>query len=162
MRRKVFTILTVVWMVVIFLFSSQDADDSTQVSNSVGKLVGRLFVPGYEQWSMEEQESFAEKIDHPVRKCAHATEYAVLGILLTGAVVDTDSLKSGRGTYFMQIGICVLIGALYACSDEIHQLFVPGRSGQVADVLIDSTGVAVGTALAAVILRCISEKKNVS
>ena len=48
----------------------------------------------------------------------------------------------------MKAGWAWVVGTLYAASDEIHQLFVPGRSGQLRDVLLDSDGVAAGILLA--------------
>ena len=79
MRRKVFLAITLLCMAAIFLFSSRTGAESTGDSYFVGNIVGEVFVPGFDKWSPEEQQAFAEKIDHPVRKTAHAMEYAVLG-----------------------------------------------------------------------------------
>ena len=81
LRRKVFLVLMLVMMVCIFLFSSRTSVDSTEDSYYVGRLVSELFVPDFDEWSAEDQQAFIEKIDHPVRKTAHATEYAVLAML---------------------------------------------------------------------------------
>lgn len=86
-RKKagiIWLIFTLVWMVVIFSFSAREADESAAKSHSVGKMIGRLVIPEYRSWSEDKQGQFAEKIDFPVRKCAHASEYAVLGILILG------------------------------------------------------------------------------
>ena len=146
-RNKIFLILAVLWMVVIFSFSARPAEQSTGDSRWAGHMIGQLFVPGFEDWSDKEQETFAEKVDHPVRKTAHAMEYAVLGLLTAGAYIR-------RGTSIRK-GILVPwgIAALYAASDEFHQLFVPGRSGQVSDVVLDSAGVLAGVLLLAGIRR---------
>lgn len=66
----------------------------------------------------------------PVRKLAHLGEYAVLGALAGRA--------AGRPLP------ALALGAAYAATDEWHQTFVPGRSGQAADVLLDSAGAAAG------------------
>lgn len=134
-------------MVVIFSFSARPAEQSTGDSRWAGHMIGQLFVPGFEDWSDKEQEAFAEKVDYPVRKTAHAMEYAVLGLLTAGAYIR-------RGTSIRK-GILVPwgIAALYAASDEFHQLFVPGRSGQVSDVVLDSAGVLAGVLLLAGIRR---------
>ena len=134
-------------MAVIFSFSARPAEQSTGDSRWAGHMIGQLFVPGFEDWSDKEQEAFAEKVDHPVRKTAHAMEYAVLGLLTAGAYIR-------RGTSIRK-GILVPwgIAALYAASDEFHQLFVPGRSGQVSDVVLDSAGVLAGVLLLAGIRR---------
>ena len=152
-RRIIFLILTIAWMIIIFSFSAKPADESEDMSLSVGYTIGKIFVPEFDSWSPEEQQAFAEQIDYPVRKCAHATEYAILGILLSGTVVGQRSGDSGERTVirkdqnhprFFQFLFCFVIGAAYAASDEFHQLFVPGRAGQVKDVLIDSGGVMLG------------------
>ena len=134
-------------MAVIFSFSARPAEQSTGDSRWAGHMIGQLFVPGFGDWSDKEQEAFAEKVDYPVRKTAHAMEYAVLGLLTAGAYIR-------RGTSIRK-GILVPwgIAALYAASDEFHQLFVPGRSGQVSDVVLDSAGVLSGVLLLAGIRR---------
>ena len=71
--------------------------------------------------------------DLVLRKLAHAAEYAILGALLVRA--------TGRP------GLALGLGVLYSVSDEIHQVFVPGRHGAPLDVAIDAVGVAVGIAL---------------
>jgi VanZ family protein len=71
--------------------------------------------------------------DLVLRKIAHAAEYAILGALLARAL--------GRP------GVAFALGALYAASDEVHQLFVPGRTGSPVDVAIDALGVLAGVLL---------------
>ena len=77
-----------------------------------------------------------------VRKTAHFTEYAMLGVLARGLL---GSLHAGRGVRPLPAGLLV---ALVPGVDECMQLFVPGRSGQVTDVLLDLSGVVVGALLA--------------
>lgn len=143
--RGIFLAVTLSWMIVIFSFSAQPADDSGATSQGVGAFLAEFFVPGYEDWSTQRQEAFVEKIDHPVRKAGHLTEYAVLGTLVTGTVLSFG-LRGKRAALTAEG-----IGVLYAASDEFHQLFVPGRGSQVTDVLIDASGFAVGVAAAFVI-----------
>jgi len=71
--------------------------------------------------------------DLVLRKCAHAVEYAVFGFLLLRAI--GSALPS------------LLLGVLYAASDELHQHFVAGRHASPYDVLIDSAGVLAGVFL---------------
>ena len=77
-----------------------------------------------------------------VRKTAHFTEYAILGVLARGLF---GSLHAERGVRPLPAGLLV---ALVPVVDERIQLFVPGRSGQVTDVLLDLSGVVVGALLA--------------
>lgn len=138
-RKKVFFVLAVCWMIVIFTFSARNAEQSTGDSTSIGILFGQMFVPGFDEMDEKEQMAFAGMIDHPIRKTAHATEYAVLGFLIAGSYDDRTKKR------LRLILVPLLAGALYAVSDEIHQMFVPGRSCQISDMLLDSCGVLVGS-----------------
>jgi VanZ family protein len=71
--------------------------------------------------------------DYVLRKCAHVTEYAVLGFLLARAI--------GREAP------AFVAGVLYAASDELHQSFVRGRHASPIDVAIDSVGLLIGLAV---------------
>lgn len=146
-RKKVCFVLMLVWMCVIFTFSARPGTLSEKDSGRAGLILGQIFIPDFEEWSREEQEAFAEQADYPVRKTAHAAEYALLGLLVAGAYVDREMKFRRR--------VLVPWGAasLYAATDEIHQLFVPGRSGQLSDVLLDSAGVLLGVILFALICR---------
>ncbi len=80
-----------------------------------------------------------------VRKAAHFTEYAVLGILAARAF----NLRRGAPSARILLACAVLV--LVPSIDETIQLFVAGRSGQVTDVLLDCCGAATGAALAALL-----------
>ncbi|MST82431.1 VanZ family protein [Bilifractor porci] len=138
--KKIFTLLAILWMAAIFFFSSRNADESTAQSNRAGMLAGHLFVRDFDSWTEQEQLDFAKKIDHPVRKTAHASEYALLGMLLFGSMTGTRRIR---------MGYAWLAASCYAATDEFHQLFVPGRSCQFTDVCIDSGGAALGILVAA-------------
>ena len=74
-----------------------------------------------------------------IRKAAHLTEYAVLAILLLRALRGQTS-----GTIVKQAALVLIVAAIYAATDEFHQSFAPSRTPSARDVLIDSTGAAVG------------------
>jgi len=77
-------------------------------------------------------------LNHLIRKLAHFTVYFVLGILTANA------LKTSGVSTFKAVALALAICIVYAATDEIHQMFVPGRGAQVKDVLIDSVGAVVG------------------
>ena len=190
-QRKVFLILMLLWMALIFFYSSRQADVSAEDSGRIGITLGRIFISDFEEWPEEEQQEFAARIDHPVRKTAHAAEYAVLGFLAAGACAGTagsagtsrsagmaGSLgvaesagtaessgvagRTGNGAwrkFRKEMFLPWLIAALYAASDEIHQLFVPGRSGQLSDVILDSAGALAGVAAFTVLWWLINRRK---
>jgi VanZ family protein len=145
-RIYICRLLTVAWMVVIFCFSAQPSEASSETSSAVGEIICSALVPDYRNLPEETRQAYAARIDHPVRKCAHATEYAVLGILLFLAL---EKMRHPRSRFLWSWGI----GAAYAATDEFHQLFVSGRSCQLTDVCIDAAGCLIGVLLVKVIVE---------
>lgn len=154
MKKNIFTLLVILWMAIIFSFSAQPADESEQMSLSVGHVAGLLFADGYEDWPQERQDAFAERIDHVVRKAAHFTEYAVLGVLL--ALMYRAYGHKGKRLFLLSAGT----GSLYAATDEFHQLFVEGRSCQLTDWGIDTCGVIAGAAVVFLLWRVVGRRKR--
>lgn len=128
--QYVFFIFAVSWMVVIFLFSSRNGVESTEDSHDAGFKLGSSFISGFDNWDEDAKLDFAAAIDYPIRKAAHAMEYALLMVFFVGAL----TIKRKYFAFF-----CTVV---YAASDEIHQLFVPGRSGRAFDVFVDAMGAA--------------------
>lgn len=120
----------------IFWFSAQPAEASTDMSDGVSRLFLWL---GYRLGALDgPPEQYIELIgwmSYPVRKCAHVTEYLVFYLTLLLGL-----WKDGRLSWEKIFQAAMAGTFLYACTDEFHQLFVPGRAGQVTDVLIDSSG----------------------
>lgn len=134
MKYKILPILAVVfWMVFIFYLSHQPAS----VSNGLSKGITEAIVTTIEK-VVPNQEFDIRYVNHVIRKNAHFLAYFVLGFL---AMYALGRFKLKR---YKWIGLAILVGVLYAISDEVHQLFVPGRGGQLKDVLIDSAGVLAG------------------
>lgn len=135
-------ILALVWMCVIFAFSAQNNEESSVVSEGLSyRMVhstGFLFLLHLDE---EQLRKIAASIETFVRKGAHMTEYAILAILLFIWIGRWEISVLHRSS------IAVIVTALYACSDEFHQLFVPGRAGCIRDVMIDSAGALLGLAL---------------
>lgn len=145
-----FILLSVSLMAMIFFFSSQDAEQSKGLSNGLAAKLLKLF----EKTSPAIARFF--KTDENIRVLAHFFEYTCLGIsymLLFHELFIGTSRSVKR---------CVLLSSLaglaYACSDEIHQIFVPGRSFQLSDIGMDLSGCIIGSAAAAVLIELI--KKN--
>jgi VanZ family protein len=90
-------------------------------------------------------EFVVENLNHIVRKNAHFFAYLLLGLLVTNALINSDIRRIK--CIILAAAICVL----YASSDEIHQLFVPGRGGMVMDVVIDSAGAVIGICIIGVL-----------
>jgi len=131
-KDLIYWLLVVAWMGVIFYFSSKPANESDKQSlliiNSINQILNELSIKVqliFEQWNFS------------IRKLAHLTEYAILGILLYNAFRVSRVEKN-------LIPYSLLICMIYAITDEIHQLFVPGRTGKIVDVGVDSLGGVLG------------------
>ncbi len=139
--RIVAVLLAIFWMLVIFAYSAKTAEASTKQSLRLGRALGRLVISNWNELSAEEQEAFAERWDHPVRKAGHVTEFAILGFLLTNVFIARRTKRRPAAV------LAIFSGIVYAASDELHQTFVPGRAGMITDVGIDTCGVVIGTAV---------------
>ena len=154
-RRRLFLAAAILWMAVIFLFSSRDGELSTQDSYRTGEIIGEMFVEGYKEWTPDRKLVFLRQIDHAVRKTAHFSEYALLAMFWFGAFLPALSQMFRLRPY----GLSWFAAALYAVTDELHQLFVAERAGSPMDVGIDSLGAAAG--LLAAFLLCLLLNKTI-
>jgi len=142
----------ILWMVLIFCLSAQEAAQSSSLSGSTIRQVAAVIHPGFHTMLAEQQNSVVESYQHVARKTAHALAYLVLGVLCMTALFQYPVRRGHR--FAAALGIC--IG--YAGTDEIHQLFVPGRSGQIGDVCIDAGGALLGICAVVLILRIGSKR----
>ena len=136
-KNKIITILkgilVILWMIIVFLLSNQPAEESSITS---GNTIRYIVKTVYKDVTPEKLESFVESSQYIVRKIAHFTLYTIGGFLLYNYTYENDQ-KSKRK-------LAILIGVVYAITDEIHQHFVPGRACMLLDVFIDSLGVVLG------------------
>lgn len=116
-------VAVVAWMGVIFFFSAQTGEES-------GGLSGQVV-----DWLASYVPIDPGTLGYLVRKGAHVSEYAILGFLVAWAL---------RASTWGTASLAGVIAVAYAATDEFHQSFVPGRAGQVGDVLIDAIGVVIG------------------
>ena len=148
MRKRIFLVLTLVWMVFIFYLSHQPATISASQSGGFMDMLTKLpMIGGLLDELMKL--SFAEFL---IRKSAHMFLYFVLAILIYMSISKGNSYK-----YYI---LAFVLSAMYACSDEIHQLFIVGRSGEIRDVLVDSTGALIGLIIVYLYNTYIKKKSN--
>ncbi len=138
-----FWILTILIMVLIFVFSHQEAPKSQKTSESFTKKVLSIS-KNFKSLPEIKQDIVVEKVQFSVRKAAHFSVYTLLGISLLSAMLLTFKK---RFLWLYSYIICTV----YAISDEIHQLFVVGRSCQVGDMFIDSMGALSGILIVLII-----------
>uniref|UniRef100_UPI004055EF26 VanZ family protein n=1 Tax=Acetatifactor sp. TaxID=1872090 RepID=UPI004055EF26 len=124
---------------VIFSFSDQNAEQSGSLSYMISeKCVVFLDALTAKNWTAAFQQELALYLEHPIRKLAHFAEYAFMALLVY--IMWRPWMERGRRFYFLVI-IWVFLSA---AGDEFHQLFVPGRAGSFADVLLDTGGGVFG------------------
>ncbi|WP_294392825.1 VanZ family protein [uncultured Clostridium sp.] len=123
-------ILIIIWMCFIFFMSNQPAQTSDAQSLGIINILSGF--------GIDMNNIFGEITNFVVRKCAHFLEYMILGLLIINLVKQDIRLKD-----IAIITICSVF--LYACTDEFHQLFIPGRDGNLRDVLIDTSGGILST-----------------
>lgn len=136
-------ILVIIWMSIIFTFSNMDTiksndtskgiinsviDTTLETSNNIGIIEE---IP-----TEKEKQTIVNNLNLPLRKIMHFTEYLILSLLLLNALNKTNI----KNKYFITILTCFI----YAITDEYHQTFITGRTGQFIDVLIDTTGSILG------------------
>lgn len=134
----------ILWMLVIFCFSAQNADQSSGTSGGFAKFLAKILYRDFNIIDKPSQDILINKCQFIVRKTAHFTVYATLGILTNTAV----RISKFKFPHLIALVICLA----YAVSDEIHQYFVPGRSCELRDVFIDFSGSVLGIILISIIL----------
>lgn len=129
--------LVAVWMTVIF---SASADGNSAHHSS-------LFFEPVMHWLFPHMgQERMDSIHYIFRKCCHLTEYAILALLCRDAI--RHSVKNFTANWrWEEVGLALAIVFTYSASDELHQVFVPSRTGQISDVLVDVSGGAIGLAL---------------
>lgn len=154
-RFVAYLTITIFIMIFIFFQSSLPADTSQEESDIIVRLISRF------------TDRDAELLSFIVRKLAHFTEYTLLGLFISLTAKEHYNKKHyhdehfHKGQFLIRIFIIPLIcGVLYAASDEIHQRFVPGRSCELRDVLIDTCGVLLGVLIVNICQHLIARKKK--
>ena len=150
-QLKIFKIiLIIIWMITIFLFSGQQGAESGDTSRKFTVIIIELITGK----SLEAREPFVEEMQLFIRKTAHFTIYTIGGFLImnyTSSTNKTQKQKILHSIYF---------GGVYAITDEIHQFFVPGRSGNIVDVGLDTLGVITGVLIYIGLIKIIDKHKS--
>lgn len=121
MKTKIFKILLLIlWMILIFILSNQTGSESTNLSDGV---IGKIICPFTDNCNLEIYTII-------IRKTAHFMLYFILGVL------SYINFKINKENMLYAFLICVI----YAFTDEIHQMVISNRSGEVRDIIIDSLG----------------------
>lgn len=176
--KRINFIFIIICMSIIFIFSSMPSEESNEKSKTIIKETIEIInqIPVSKQNGSlsqtesnntekgtetikenndqtQKEEQLIEKLNKPLRKCMHATEYLILSILILKWLRNYDIKK------WKAIVVSVITSFLYACTDEFHQLFVAGRTSQFTDVLIDTSGAIIGAIIFSILMAIISKSK---
>ena len=124
-RELIYWILLIIWMSVIFIMSNQAASISDSQSGGIIDVLSKM--------GLDMNNIFGQLANFIVRKSAHFLEYMILALLVLNVLKLYFNMKQ-------VVIITIVFVFLYACSDEMHQLFVQGREGAIRDVIIDTCG----------------------
>lgn len=128
-RLAVYAFLTVIWMIVIFLFSAQPAEESYRTSDLVLAFQSRYF-----------DVFFAQLTPVIIRKAAHMAEFGLLALLVLAVFSNVGQAFARFFARINRYPASLVVTSLYAFTDELHQYFVPGRNATVMDWLFDTFG----------------------
>ena len=146
-KKTILWILSFAVMVCIFCLSSQPAPESNELSKGVAESIIDK-TPHIKDLPPAEKQSLAIDLNRKIRNYAHFFLFFILGTALALSI----SFSYG-GKLLDKYVIALIISIIYAISDEIHQIFVPGRSFQFTDILTDSAGSLLGIAIIGFILK---------
>ena len=138
-KKVIHIVLLVIWMLIIFILSHDQGYQSSSKSDPIAKYIVNIIsnVTGHD-YTGSELNNILDKTIKVVRKSGHIIEYLILGVLSLLVCKDYFILDKKHLIY------TILLCYLYSISDEIHQVFVNGRSGEFKDTLIDLVGIILG------------------
>ena len=148
-RKIIFIILIICWLGFIFYFSSMDTYKSNGDSKEVvSVVVDKAIDISNNNISDNKKEDIINILNLPIRKLAHFSLYFILSILVMSFLVSSNKFNL-RNIILISIIFCFI----YACSDEFHQTFITGRTGQFSDVIIDTIGASVGSIIYSIVYK---------
>ena len=139
-------IIAIICCIIIFIFSAVPATASTKQSKGLTYNVIKLL--NGNKLSERDLEKLTKKINPVIRKIAHFSIYMILAIF-TYMFIEELNIKSKSEKERLRKNIiytCIFC-IIYAVFDEIHQIYVPGRTGKAIDVIIDTLGSCMGIAI---------------
>ena len=160
-RKKTVGLIVLQLLLIVFLIgnlsfiwinSSKDSVKSDKTSISIAEPLAKRTVKNYNKLPKPEQKKHVAKMNAKIRTFGHFAEFMALGLLffsLSAVLFDFKNSKFKR-LFLMCLGISLGMCLVCAVSDEIHQLFVKGRTFQISDIVVDITGSFCGCILATV------------
>lgn len=139
----IFAMLSLAIMILIFCFSAQTAVKSDQVESAVVNNQTQVIETVLKDNKSQYIENVVRWFEIWIRKIAHILTFAALGFFLCGTFISIDKIKK----IYVRILLALGVGLVYGITDEVHQIFVEGRSPEIGDVVYDFSGVLLGAIL---------------
>ena len=143
----IITAIIIAWCATIFNLSGMSSENSNGkskgiVEQAIVKVLDATNEAGITDSHPDDEKlaKAAELINAQLRKVVHATVYFVLALLL----LTISRVIFGSKKYLLSCAVTILLCFIFAMTDEYHQTFVDGRTGQMMDVMIDTAGACVG------------------
>lgn len=151
-KRKliIYSAFTLLCMALIYVFSAQNAYASQELSNGLLAKIKALIelLPSIS----------GQGADHDIRKYAHMFEFCMLGI--SSSLLAYELMRDKVQNIFLPALAAWAFSIFYACTDEFHQYFVPGRLAEVRDVAVDSCGALVGVIIVLIVILISAKRKG--
>lgn len=148
-RRIVFLLLTILWMTIVFAFSSEVGDTSSSTSGNTIRKVIEIVTNNLDEATMN---YYVELFQPLARKLAHFILYTLGGILIYNIKLPRETKR--------RIAFSIGLAMIYSISDEVHQAFVPGRTGRIFDVFVDTMGASFGVIIMLILKKLLNIKKK--
>lgn len=145
MKKYIKLGLLIIWLGVIYYFSSQTSTDSLNESNGLLEFIANIL-------KVSDIDSFINKYGQFIRELAHFTEFFILGLLICLNIYEYSNKNV--------ILITFVLTALYAISDELHQMFVEGRVCTFKDIVIDTLGGVTAGIISHLIMKYVAKRKS--
>lgn len=158
MKKFLILLICILWFGFIFYNSTKSGDASNEKSykvlNQIRQQYREIVGEDYKDYRNLPNSSREEKLNLIIRKNAHAFEYCILAVIVS-AILFQFKLK-GKSAIIYIMFVCLF----YAVLDEFHQIYVPGRTSSVKDVLIDFAGALIGMGFYYLVYYRILHRKN--
>ncbi|MGR6836708.1 VanZ family protein [Syntrophomonas erecta] len=146
-KRFILWLFVILWMGSIFFLSAQTAAKSSGLSGKTIHTLIPIFMPEFIDMSQVQQNEIVSSLQHLVRDIAHILIYFMLGILCMCTLISYElKLK-------VKVFTVLVICAVYAATDELHQLFVDGRGFQFSDICLDFCGALLGVLMVTLVFN---------
>lgn len=145
MKKIISYILLIIWLLVIFYLSNQIGDVSGSESSGI---IYNILNNIYNLFNIDKTNliNIVQQINNPLRELMHMLEYLVLAVLTINVLKQSNTKEN-------IIIISIMFCFIYATSDEIHQLFVPGRAFEYFDIFMDTLGAVIGSIIGNKIIK---------